>query len=186
MLERTAGWLAARIKHIVPDHPASYAVLKFALAVLLNIAGVISFTLLLSLATGRTGEAVLILISFALLRQVSGGVHLKSGMACVAFTSALFTGLSYVQSGQLCVQFMNVLSLLLVLLLAPIGIDRQTRIPRRHWPKLKFIAAALVSFNFIIASPVIAAAFAAQSISLILAWRKGSTKHENISAQSRL
>lgn len=186
MLERMAGWAAARIKQIVPEHPASYAVLKFALAVLFNVVLVISCTLLVSLATGHTAEAVLILIFFALLRQVSGGVHLKSGIACVLFTTALFTALSYVQAGQLCVQIMNGLSLLLVLLLAPVGIDQQTRIPRRHWPRLKIIAAVLVTVNFFMASPVIAAAFTAQSISLVFAWRKGSGNHQNISAQGRL
>jgi accessory gene regulator B len=180
MLERMAGWAAARIKLMVPEHPASYAVLRFALAVIFNIMLVISCTLLVSLVTGNTAEAGLILISFALLRQVSGGVHLKSGMSCVIVTTVMFTILSYVQAGPAGVQLMNGLSLLLVLLLAPAGIDKQTRIPRQHWPKLKIIAAVLVTMNFFIASPVIAAAFAAQSISLVLAWRKGSGNHQNI------
>ncbi|AIQ52562.1 accessory gene regulator ArgB-like protein [Paenibacillus sp. FSL R7-0331] len=186
MLEQMSGRIAAQIKQIVPEHPASYAVLKFALAVILNIVSVIGLTLLISLATGRTLEAVQILIAFALLRQVSGGIHLKSGMACILFTTVLFTILSYVQAGQPGVHLMNGLSLLLVLLLAPVGIDKQTRIPSQYWSRLKWIGAVLVAVNFIIASPVIAAAYTAQSLSLILAWRKGSRKHENISAQSRL
>lgn len=184
MLEQLSGWIAARIKETVPEHPASYAVLKFAMAIVLNVVFVTGFTLLVSLVTGNVGEAGLILISFALLRQVSGGVHLKSGLACVLFTTGLFTALSYVQLDMFYVQLMNSLSLLLVLLFAPIGIDKQTRIPEKHWPKLKFIGAALVITNIFIASPVIAASFTAQAVSLVIAWRKGSGNHQNISAQS--
>lgn len=186
MLENLAGWIAARIKNIVPEHPASYAVLKFAVAIVLNVVLVVGCTLLISGITGKTAEALLILISFALLRQVSGGVHLQSGLGCVLVTTALFTALSYVQADLLYVQLMNSLSLLPVLLLAPIGIDKQTRIPAKHWPKLKFIGAALVVTNFFIASPVIAASFMAQAVSLIIVWKKGSGGHRNISAQSRL
>ncbi|WP_310833049.1 accessory gene regulator ArgB-like protein [Paenibacillus pedocola] len=186
MLENLAGWIAARIKNVVPEHPASYAVLKFAVSIVLNVILVVGCTLLISVITGKAAEAVLILISFALLRQVSGGVHLRSGLGCVLFTTVLFTALSYVQADILYVQLMNSLSLLLVLLLAPIGIDKQTRIPAKHWPKLKFIAAALVVTNIFIASPVIAGSFMAQAVSLVIVWKKGSGSHRNISAQSRL
>jgi len=176
MLELWSGKLATGIKNIVPEHPASYAVLKFAIAVVLNVVFIISLTLLVSLLTHRTGEAVQILVSFALLRQVSGGAHLKSGIACVLFTTALFTLLSLVSVSPALVLLMNVISLFIVLWLAPIGIERQTRIPRKHWPKLKIIAAALVAVNMVIGSPVIAAGFIAQSVSLIAARKEVNTQ----------
>lgn len=171
MLEHMSGKLALRIKRIVPEHPASPEVLKFAIAVILNVFFIIGLTLALSLLTGRTTEAIQILISFALLRQVSGGVHLKSGMACVLFTVTLFTLLSFIEASSTAVLLMNGISLGIVLWLAPIGIERQTRIPRRHWPKLKGIAVLLVAANMAVGSPVIAASFVAQSISLIIARR---------------
>jgi accessory gene regulator B len=186
MLEQLSGWIAERIKEIVPEHPASYAVLKFAIAVVLNVVFVVGFTLLVSLITGNAAEAGWILISFALLRQVSGGVHLKSGLGCVLFTTAMFTVISYVQAGPFWVQFMNGLSLLLVVLFAPSGIDKQTRIPEKHWPKLKFIAAVLVIGNIFIASPVIAASFTAQAVSLVIAWKKERGNDQSLSAQSSL
>lgn len=175
MLELMSGKLATGIKNIVPEHPASHAVLKFAIAVVLNIVFIIGLTLAVSLLTGRTGEAAQILVSFALLRQVSGGAHLKSGMACILFTTALFTLLSFVQVNPVYVLVLNLVSLLIVLWLAPTGIERQTRIPRQHWPKLKIIAALLVAANFVIGSPVIAAGFAAQSVSLIIARKEVKT-----------
>ena len=186
MLEHLSEWSAARIKVIVPEHPASVSVLKFAIAIVLNVVLVAGLTLSVSLITGNTAEAVMILVSFALLRQVSGGVHLKSGMACVLFTTALFTGLSYVQMDMLYVQLLNVLSLLLVAVLAPIGIDKQTRIPEKHWPKLKLIGAALVIINMFVASPVIAVSFTAQAVSLVIAWKKERGNDQSLSAQSSL
>lgn len=171
MIDAISTRLATGIKNTVSDHPASHAVLKFAIAVILNVSFIILLTLVVSLFTGRTAEVELILISFALLRQVSGGMHLKSGMACVLFTTLLFTLLSYVNVSNIYVETMNVASLTLVLWLAPIGIERQTRIPKRHWTKLKIIAAALIVSNIVLCSPVIAASFLAQSISLLISWR---------------
>ncbi|MBW4085810.1 accessory gene regulator B family protein [Paenibacillus sp. S150] len=171
MIDTISARLARGIKNTVPEHPASLAVLKFAIAVVLNVAFIIALTLGASLFTGNTTEAALILISFAMLRQVTGGVHLKSGTACVLLTTALFTLLSYVDMNTAYVQVLNVTSLALVLWLAPIGIERQTRIPKRHWPKLKGIAAALIILNILFCSPVIAASFFVQSITLLLTWK---------------
>lgn len=175
MLESMSGKLALTIKNIVPEHPASYAVLKFAISVVLNVVFIIALTLVVSLLTGRTSEALQILISFALLRQVSGGAHLRSGTACILFTATLFTVLSFVEVSPLYVMLMNAASLLVVLWLAPIGIERQTRIPKRHWHKLKIVALLLVASNFVVGSPVIAASFLAQSLSLIIARREVNT-----------
>lgn len=171
MIDVLAAKVATGIKNTVPDHPASHAVLKFAVTVVLNVVFIVGLTMGVSILTGRTSEALQILISFALLRQVSGGAHLKSGLACVLFTTTLFTLLSIVEVNGTVVMVMNVVSLLIVLWLAPTGIERQTRIPRRHWPKLKGIAVLLVTANFVIGSPVIAASFFAQSISLIISRR---------------
>lgn len=171
MIDVISTRLAAGIKNVVPDHPASHAVLKFAIAVVLNVLSIISLTLLISLFTGRLTEAGLILISFALLRQVSGGVHLKSGTQCVVFTTALFTLLSFVELGNVYIQALNAVSLALVLWLAPIGIERQTRIPKRHWPKLKIAAGILIIFNMLFCSAVVAVSFFAQACTLFLAWR---------------
>ncbi|MEK3718899.1 accessory gene regulator ArgB-like protein [Paenibacillus sp. FSL R7-0333] len=171
MIESLASRMATGIKHQVPEHPASFAVLKFAIAVILNVLFIVALTLAISLLTGRTNEVVQILVSFALLRQVSGGAHMKSGTACVLFTTALFTILSFIDVNSTVVLLFNGASLLIVLWLAPTGIERQTRIPRNHWPKLKFIAVLLVAANFAIGSPVIAASFLAQSVSLIISRR---------------
>lgn len=175
MIDTLSNKMASSIKKHVPDHPASQAVLKYALAIILNITLIIGLTLGISLLTGKTMEAGTLLISFALLRQVTGGLHLKSGTVCVLFTTSLFTTLSFITVDQVYTQIMNGLSLTVVLWLAPIGIEKQTRIPKRHYPKLRVIAVILILVNVIVGSPVIAASYFAQSVSLILA-RKGVKK----------
>ncbi|MFD1776985.1 accessory gene regulator ArgB-like protein [Paenibacillus rhizophilus] len=172
MIDALAGKIASAIKRIVPDHPASEAVLKFSLSVVLNAFFIIILSLLVSLTTGRTNEVLMILVSFAALRQLTGGAHLKSGTACVIFTSALFTILSYVDLEIAMTQIINAISLLLIIWLAPIGIERQTRIPKRHWPKMKVVAVLLVIVNIFTGASAIAVCFFVQSLSLIIA-RKG-------------
>ncbi|MFD2877474.1 hypothetical protein ACFTAO_17925 [Paenibacillus rhizoplanae] len=54
MLEFMSGKLAFTIKkNIVPEHPASYAVLKFAISVVLNVVFIIGLTLVVSLFNGQ-------------------------------------------------------------------------------------------------------------------------------------
>lgn len=87
--------LANQIKRTVPDHPASIPVLKYVLALIINASMIIVLTLLASFFTGRTAEAVTILVAFALLRQMSGGIHLKTGMACVVVTYSFYSHILY-------------------------------------------------------------------------------------------
>ncbi|ASA20894.1 accessory gene regulator ArgB-like protein [Paenibacillus donghaensis] len=167
MIEKWSACTAQAIKRIVPHHPASEAVLKYALEGVYNALLIIVGTLLISAFTGRTAEAVTILISFALLRQISGGKHLKSGVGCVIFTTAAFTLLSWIRPDMGLTQILNVISLLLVSKYAPSRIEQQSRIPRAYYPVLKIMAALLIGINFVVASPVIAVSFFAQALTLI-------------------
>lgn len=167
MIESIANRLAAEIKRQVPEHPASQAVLRHSLAMVLNVGFIVIFSFVLSLWTGYTKEVGLIMLSFALLRQVSGGIHLKSGISCVIVTTSLFTALSFFHADLLYLQMMNTISLLLILRYAPSRIEKQSRIPKHHYPKLKAIAAAFVLVNFFLQSPIIAVTFLVQSLTLI-------------------
>ncbi|MBY7740315.1 accessory gene regulator B family protein [Paenibacillus polymyxa] len=89
MIEALSNKIAIHIKSVVPDHPASVPVLKHALAVTLNVIFITGSTILIALITGKVKE-----VAFAFLRQMTGGVHLKSGMSCVAVSTLLFTGQS--------------------------------------------------------------------------------------------
>ncbi|PWV92037.1 accessory gene regulator B [Paenibacillus cellulosilyticus] len=167
MLLYLSNKIAVYIKNVVPDHPASVAVLRYSLSFILNTVLIILLTLGMSFVTGRTKEAVIILTAFALLRQVSGGIHLKSGDLCIIVTSAAFTIMSLIDLGSEPIFLLNLFSLLLVLLFSPSRIDRQTRIPKKYYPLLKIISAAFVLTNFYWASATLAITFFAQAATLI-------------------
>jgi len=158
---------AAAIKRQVPQHTASQEVLRYSLSMILNVLFIVCLTFGVSLWTGNTREAVEILISFAILRQLTGGIHLKSGDACVLVTSGLFTVLSFFHLSGWPLVVMGVISLALILRYAPTGIEKQSRIPRRHYPKLKAAAALLIIISLFLGSAPVAISFFVQATTLI-------------------
>jgi len=167
MIEAMAGSLAARIKRIVPEHPASEAVMKYSLSILINTVSIIGLSLLVSVATGRFYEALTVLIAFALLRQMSGGIHLKSGTLCVVVSAAGVTLLSYASFASGIVYGFTGAAALLALIYAPSRIEKQSRIKPKYYPLLRGYSVLLISVNFLIGSPVIAASFLLQGLTLI-------------------
>ncbi|OME96964.1 ABC transporter permease [Paenibacillus lautus] len=172
MIEGLSKRIAEGIKRQVPDHKSSVPVLKHAIAIILNVLFIVVFTLLISIFTGNVKQAVIALTGFAVLRQFSGGYHLKTGAGCIAFTTALFTLVSFVEMEIAGVLIINVLSLLLVMLFAPSRIERQSRIPRKHYVKLRIISSVIVMFNFGLQSPTLAVIYLVQALSL-LRWKGG-------------
>ncbi|MEC0233763.1 accessory gene regulator B family protein [Paenibacillus kribbensis] len=167
MIEPLALRMAQHIKRVVPDHPASVPVLKHALAVTLNLVFITGLTLAVSAFTGRTSEVLIIMAAFAFLRQMTGGLHLKSGMGCVTVSTLLFTGLSFIKLDYNWTIGATLVSMLLIFVFAPAGIERQTRIPPRYFPLLRAGAFIVVSFNLWIANPFIAISVLAQTLTLI-------------------
>ncbi|MEC0167422.1 accessory gene regulator ArgB-like protein [Paenibacillus graminis] len=167
MIEYFALKLAGSIKKSVPDSHTSTAVMRFALSVIINASMIIILSLLISLITGKIKEATIALVAFPLLRQASGGYHLKSGMKCVLFSTALITVISLVDLQYKYIFIMGLLSIVLVAIYAPSNIEKQSRTPKKYYPLLKFISFVIVALNLFIGSSVLAAAFFAQSISLI-------------------
>ncbi|MFC4103101.1 accessory gene regulator ArgB-like protein [Paenibacillus xanthanilyticus] len=172
MLQYMSGVLAAELKRRVPEHPASEAVLKFSISFILNTVFVVIFSLILSVFTGKTSDAITVLIVFAVLRQFSGGIHLRSGVACVVVSAIGTTLISYADFNYTWTILLNVVAILLVLIYAPSNIDKQTRIPKKYYPFLKGISLVIVGVNFFIANPVISAAFLVQGITLVRRWSK--------------
>lgn len=167
MIEAVALKIAHRIKSVVPEHPVSINVLNYSISVMINGLLIFSISLLISLFTGRTPEMIGILIFFPLLRQLSGGYHLKSGIKCTVISISLFTLISFITLDDPYVTVLNCISLVLVLLYAPSRIERQSRIPKKYYPLLKIISSLLVASNFLIGSTIIAMSFFLQSLSLI-------------------
>jgi len=167
MVNMLAGKLATGIKKNVPDAPQSVEVLKYAISFILNALFIIASSLLISLFTGRVHQAIIILIGYALLRQVSGGVHLQSGSLCIVVSTAGVTALSFISFNTNVLFLFTAISLVLALVYAPSRIDKQTRIPAKYYPLLKLISLIIISSSFIIGSAALASAFLLQSLTLI-------------------
>ncbi|MGG4504057.1 accessory gene regulator ArgB-like protein [Paenibacillus polymyxa] len=167
LIEALSLRMAQHIKSVVPDHPASVAVLKHALAITLNVVFIVGLTLGVSILIGRTREVLTIMVAFAFLRQMTGGLHLKSGMGCVAVSTLLFTGLSFIELDYNWTTGTTIASMLVILIFAPAGIEKQTRIPPKYFPLLKVLALCVVGLNLYLSNPYIAISFFVQTLSLI-------------------
>ncbi|MEB4785087.1 accessory gene regulator B family protein [Paenibacillus jamilae] len=167
MIEPLALRMAQHIKNVVPEHPASVPVLKHALAVTLNLVFITGLTLAISAFTGRISEVLIIMASFAFLRQMTGGIHLKSGMGCVVVSTLLFTGLSFITLDHEWIMITTGISMILILFFAPAGIEKQTRIPPKYFPLLKVLALCVIALSFYFANPFVAISFFAQTLLLI-------------------
>lgn len=178
MIEATAAKMAAHIKRTVPDHPASIGVLTYSLSIILNMLLIIALTIIVAIFTGRVGSAAVAMLTFALLRQATGGLHLKTGVGCVAVSTVLFTILSYAAFGAVWIISLTVVSVTLILFFAPSGIEKQSRIPRKHYGKLKWGSAAAVALSVLIMSPVVTAACCAQALTLIRITKGGGNLEE--------
>lgn len=167
MINVISNKAATYIKSKVPEHPASIAVIQYGMAVVLNTVSIIIFSLLVSIWTGRFVETVIAMIGFATLRQVSGGVHLKSGELCIFVSVTVISLLSFAEFGTITIVLMNMIAFILVLIFAPSRIDKQTRIPKQYFKYLRLIALAIITISIFINHSVLAASLLAQSLTLI-------------------
>ncbi|MCL9660467.1 accessory gene regulator B family protein [Paenibacillus hunanensis] len=167
MIEYLAQRTAEHIKQVIPEHPASIAVLKYALQIVINTLGIVLMTILFSSLLGTFQYAMIIMIVFALLRQLTGGYHLQSGVSCIVVSSSLFVALSLVTFSDLYCIIFTCMSILLILIFAPSNIHKQSRIPKKYYSLLKIAGCLLVATNLYVLSVPFALASLAQSVTLI-------------------
>ncbi|NUU74788.1 accessory gene regulator B family protein [Paenibacillus xylanilyticus] len=166
MIEAAAWRIAKHIKTVVPNHPAPIENLNHSLIITLNFFTVIALSVLGSFFTGHGRETAIILISFALLRQLTGGLHLESSTWCAVATAGTATLLSLISLSHITTLVLTVVGLICVLIFAPAGIEDQTIIPERFYPILKVAGIIIITSNFWIESSHTAIAFCAQGLML--------------------
>ncbi|KAF6614361.1 accessory gene regulator B family protein [Paenibacillus sp. EKM102P] len=173
-LDTIALNIATHIKTVVPDHPSSIDVLKHGISVAINTVSIILLTIGISFFTDRMQEALLAMVSFSMLRQIVGGIHLKSNIVCIVVSTVLLTALSFASFNYNWVVITSIISIVLILVYAPSRVEGKTRISKQHYPLLKFMGVAIVALNLWLAFPVVAASFFVQSLTLI----EGGVKNE--------
>lgn len=167
MIESIAYKIAVGMKRIAPEHPSSVGILKHGLALVINAHCIVFLTLLISLFTGRTSEALVILQAFAILRQLTGGIHLETGMGCIAVSTTLLTVLSLISiDNPMIIELCTGISLLLIIIFAPSNME-ESRVPKKYFPYMKLAALMMVGLNFVFMSTPMAVACLGQSLTLI-------------------
>lgn len=165
-IDHTATRIARSIRRNYPNS-GSEEVLTYSLIILLNGVSIVLIVSTTGLFTGHFLRCIIALFAYALLRYFSGGVHLHSSIACVAVSSLLLialahTPLQYWNTGFL----LDLVSLAIILRLAPKGLENVSRIAPKYYPILKVISAAIICSNLWLHSDVLSMVFITQAISL--------------------
>jgi accessory gene regulator B len=91
------------------------------------------FLIILSITTGDAINYVKAMLGFALLRQISGGYHIEKAEICVVVSTLsifLIANYSYLLIDY--VNYINIISFLLVLIFSPSNIEEQTRVGKKY------------------------------------------------------
>jgi len=171
MVEALALKIALALKKAEPEKTASVDVMKFALIGLINTG--ITFLLIaaIGIATRSIKETMLGFAAFAVLRFLSGGLHLKNAMSCSLLSTLFVSAAPHLPLQSAAVAIVTGISLLLVVLYAPANMEGHARIPSKYFIVLKGISMAIVSANFFALEPTIAVVFLVQTITLI-SWKR--------------
>lgn len=159
--------LAVYLKRVNPQHPASIEVITFAIRSLSNFIGTTIVSLLIAYFLQQTSAALLAMISFAVLRSISGGYHLKTSLGCVVATSLMVNIIPFIPVHKHVFYLMTFLSMLLCGAFGARNINHTTRIPEKYFPLLRILSVLVVSVNLLVQSNIMALSFFAQSLSLI-------------------
>lgn len=142
-------------------------VIEYALKILINTFSITLLALLVGLATHKLPETVAAIIGLSTLRFVTGGYHIRSGIACIGVSVFVLSIIPHFAVPALWIYILTGFSLLLVALLAPANFDKHAWASEKQYPFLKLIGIIIVSSNFFIVSSTLALVFALQAISLL-------------------
>ncbi len=170
MLRKVAADLNVRMKSHGVEAP-SIDVIAYALSIVTNTLSIIGVSLLIGLVTGEFGRTLLLLGIFALIRYLSGGYHLKSGLWCIVVSSAMMGGLPHIRLDEQWINILTVISLVVFLWFAPANYDKYARISPKYFPMLKITSALIVASNFYFVSDLLATAVFTQA--LLLPFKEG-------------
>ena len=166
MIDSVALKLAEAIKRTEPSRTASIEVMKFSLIVLIHTAITFSIIALVGILTHSFMSTMMGLLAFIILRFVSGGLHLKKAINCSIVSVVLITTAPHVPLTKDITIIITIVSLIIILILAPANIENHARIPKKYFPLLKGISAVIVCANFFILSSTVALVFLIQAITL--------------------
>jgi accessory gene regulator B len=156
----------ARVIHEAnPEETSSTERLTALLALQVVNFGVIIASLTIGALTGRIWETALSVLTFVVIRMLTGGFHFKSLDSCFVVSTAVLSAIPHIDV------FPWVPTIVAIVL---IGIYSRKR---------RLLPILIIGANLIVGSPVIALAAAAQSLTLIeRRWRRNeeTTREKSI------
>lgn len=166
LIDHYAMKTARAIRKHYPE-AASEKILFYALSLSFNTLLAFFTALFVCYLTDHLFYGIISIVCFVGLRYLSGGVHLHSSLACCIFTIILIISSSHITFNyHVYGIFMDMFSLIIMILKSPQGLQNVSRINTKYYPLLKISCVAFVSINFFIQSPMLSTIFLTQSITL--------------------
>jgi len=164
IIDRSALYLAKAIRRNNPN-AASEAVLNFSLVIVINTISTILLVILFCSITGHLLEGIIAMASFAILRNFSGGIHLKSSIYCTIISAGSLILFAHITLSYFYIGFsMDIVTIILLLLYAPDGFENRSRLNPKYYPLLKVASILVVAANFYIQSSVISFSLLTQAL----------------------
>ncbi len=163
--------LSDRISGYVYDHNdrkhVSREVMKFALVSLMTNGITVLLCLCIGLIDGKFKETCIALLAMAVLRNLTGGYHLRSPALCIAVSTAAVTIVPLIPLNTLAIYICAVVSMLLVWKYAPSDLKNKTRISSKTLIVMKYAGLLLVASNLFFISETLAVSFLIVSLTLL-------------------
>jgi accessory gene regulator B len=166
-IDRLSLKIALFIRHNHSEAGSEIA-LKYSLSLIINTLTAITVSFSISLVSGHWKQWAIVTLSLILLRYFSGGFHLKSSLSCCIFTASIITIATHVNYNYFYIgYFLDAISVLILIIKAPNGIENVSRIDPKYYPVLKIMAICIVLANQFFHSPQISAILFIQSLTLL-------------------
>jgi accessory gene regulator B len=167
--------LALRYAHYIQKNatnPSSIAVNKYGAQTLMEFLLFSAIVLLVTSIFGDITKGIISLVAFPMLRYFSGGLHMKSTELCQVVSGGLILTAIYIPIDYWSLWLvLTIISALILLYTAPSNI-RKSRLDKKYYPVLKFIAVLIVSSNFIFQLDLLSKVFFVQSLTTLSFFQK--------------
>ncbi|QWU14340.1 accessory gene regulator B [Paenibacillus sophorae] len=163
--EFIARWLTNNYKDEMPSYQKTRYSIKLIITNLLPLLLIFGY----GLYSDTLIKCLICLLSFSILRQFSGGFHLKNADICIVASTLLIlsiTEISVYVNDSLSIVF-NIISFLLCLIFSPSKINNSTRIRKENFHIFKIISLILIIFSLILKNPTVTLAMFMQALTLI-------------------
>ncbi|GAA4879852.1 hypothetical protein GCM10023310_70040 [Paenibacillus vulneris] len=181
MVDRLATLFSLYIKSKVADS-RSIEVINYGMIIIFNLLFTIAMSFSIALLLGILEKTLIVFVVFVLFRQFAGGYHLKNCDACVITSTIILIAIPYIDL-NIQLEILDVLSILLVLWLAPNTKKFTKRSDSRRYIIYKVVPAVLILFNVIvIKSSLVSLTLFTASLSLLLAHVRDWVELRNVHA----